>query len=102
MCGVVLETQMVQQWYNQVCLGNCIDALNSLDPESARVQLAFADPPYNIGYSYDVYKDNLDDMTYLTFTEQWMGAVNRVLDPMGTLWVAIGDEYVAEVKSIGK
>jgi site-specific DNA-methyltransferase (adenine-specific) len=93
---------MRQQWYNQLSLGNCIDALNSLDPESVRVDLVFADPPYNIGYSYDLYKDDLDDQTYLTCTERWMEAVNRVLSPTGALWVAIGDEYVAEVKGIGE
>jgi DNA modification methylase len=93
---------MRQPWYNQLHLGNCIDALNRLHSESVHVQLAFADPPYNIGYAYDLYKDNLDDQAYLAFTEQWMGAVYRVLDPAGNFWVAIGDEYVAEVKRIGE
>jgi site-specific DNA-methyltransferase (adenine-specific) len=102
MNGVVPGTHMVRQWYNQLHLGNCIDVLNGLDPSSFRVDLAFADPPYNIGYSYDVYRDDLDDRAYLAFTERWMRAVHRVLSPTGSLWVAIGDEYVAEVKRIGE
>ncbi len=89
-------------WYNQLHLGSCIDTLNALDPNDLRVDLAFADPPYNIGYSYDAYDDKLDRQSYLTFTERWIAAVTRVLSPTGTLWVAIGDEYVADLKGIGE
>jgi site-specific DNA-methyltransferase (adenine-specific) len=91
-----------QQWCNRLYLGDCIDTLTKLAAEGARVDLAFADPPYNIGYSYDVYKDDLDDRAYLTWTERWLSAVNRILKPSGTLWVAIGDEYVAEVKGLAQ
>jgi site-specific DNA-methyltransferase (adenine-specific) len=93
---------MAAQWCNQLYLGNCIDTLNNLAADGARVDLAFADPPYNIGYSYDLYKDNLDDHAYLAWTENWLGAVHRVLQPAGTLWVAIGDEYVAEMKGLAE
>jgi DNA modification methylase len=93
---------MAEQWYNRLYLGSCIDTLNTLAAEGPCVDLAFADPPYNIGYSYDLYKDNLDDRAYLTWTESWLGAVNRVLKPTGALWVAIGDEYVAEMKGLAE
>lgn len=88
-------------WYNQLHLGDSIEALNALDPTSFQVDLVFADPPYNIGYSYDVYKDNLDDNQYLQWSERWIGAAARVLKPTGAFWIAIGDEYVAEIKKIG-
>ncbi len=91
---------MVQAWHNQLYVGSCIDALNAVDLNRVGVDLAFADPPYNIGYSYDLYKDDLDNQAYLSWTEQWLGAVHRVLKPTGALWVAIGDEYVAEMKGI--
>src|SRR5262249_46762480 len=64
--------------------------------------LAFADPPYNIDYSYDLYKDNLDDGTYLAWTQRWVGAVHQALKPTGALWIAIGDEYAAEVKAVAQ
>ncbi|MBI5863208.1 MAG: site-specific DNA-methyltransferase, partial [Planctomycetes bacterium] len=35
--------------YNQ----DCISGMERMDAES--VDLAFADPPFNIGYDYDVY-----------------------------------------------
>ena len=35
---------------------------------------------------------------YLAWTETWLAAVRRVLKPTGSFFVAIGDEYVAELK----
>lgn len=62
------------------------------------VDLAFADPPFNIGYEYDAYDDNRDSSHYLDWSRRWMSAVHRVLKPTGTFWLAIGDEYAAELK----
>jgi site-specific DNA-methyltransferase (adenine-specific) len=93
---------MAEQWYNRLYLGDCNETLNNLATEGACVDLAFADPPYNIGYSYDLYKDKLDDQAYLTWTENWLGAVHRLLKPTGAVWVAIGDEYVAQLKGIAE
>ncbi|KPK44841.1 MAG: hypothetical protein AMK72_11605 [Planctomycetes bacterium SM23_25] len=62
------------------------------------VDLAFADPPFNIGYEYDAYYDHLAPPEYLRWTRRWLDQCLRVLKPNGTLWVAIGDEYAAEVR----
>ncbi|HUT01530.1 MAG TPA: DNA methyltransferase [Phycisphaerae bacterium] len=64
--------------------------------------LIFADPPFNIGYQYDVYEDRKAYDEYHAWTEQWMSACCGVLKPTGTFWVAIGDEYAAEVRMIGR
>jgi len=80
--------------------GDCLEGLKGLPP--AIVDLAFADPPFNIGYQYDVYDDNRDYRAYLDWTRAWMGEVSRVLKPHGTFWVAIGDEYAAEIKLIAQ
>ncbi|MFQ5490900.1 MAG: DNA-methyltransferase [Phycisphaerae bacterium] len=77
---------------------DCLKGLERLDAGS--VDLAFADPPFNIGYDYDVYDDRKGYDHYLDWTRQWTGAVSRVLKPTGTFWVAIGDEYAAELKLI--
>ncbi|RPI64490.1 MAG: site-specific DNA-methyltransferase [Planctomycetaceae bacterium] len=68
-------------------------------PEGS-VDLVFADPPFNIGYSYDVYEDQLAADEYLNWTRQWGAAVTRVLKPTGTFWLAIGDDFAAELKLI--
>lgn len=70
--------------------------------EAGSVDLAFADPPFNIGYDYDVYDDRRSRRDYLDFSRQWIAAVSRVLKPTGTFWLAIGDEYAAELKLIAQ
>ncbi len=83
---------------NTIHQGDCIAGLKKLD--DGVVDLAFADPPFNIGYDYDVYQDNLQSEQYLDWTRQWTAEVVRVLKPNGTFWLAIGDEYAAELKLI--
>lgn len=84
--------------YNRVCQGDCVEGLKQVEAES--VDLAFADPPFNIGYDYDVYDDRCDADNYLDWTRLWGTEVKRVLKPAGTFWLAIGDEYAAELKLI--
>src|SRR5882672_10326445 len=83
---------------NQLYQADCIKALEEL--EAGTVDLAFADPPFNIGYDYDTYDDRSDEDQYLNWTRQWGRAVHRALKPTGTFWLAIGDEYAAELKLI--
>ncbi len=82
--------------WDQIRQGDCIEGLQGLEDEC--VDLAFADPPFNIGYQYDVYQDSRDHDEYLEWTRKWMLEVKRVLKEDGTLWLAIGDEYAAEMK----
>ena len=83
---------------NRVYHGDCLEELAKLD--AACVDLAFADPPFNIGYDYDVYQDRHAADHYLSWTRQWGGEIKRVLRKNGTFWLAIGDEYAAELKLI--
>lgn len=76
--------------------GDCIAGMNAL-PEGS-VDLAFADPPFNIGYKYDVYEDEMAAEDYLKWSGEWMRAVYRALKPDGTFWLAIGDDFAAELK----
>jgi DNA modification methylase len=76
--------------------GDCVAALNDLPAGS--VDLAFADPPFNIGYDYDVYDDCQHRDEYLDWCDKWIAAVHRALKPAGTFWLAIGDERAAELK----
>lgn len=66
------------------------------------VDLVFADPPFNIGYDYDEYDDSKECAHYLDWSGHWIGAVHRVLKPDGTFWLAIGDEYAAELKVLSQ
>jgi site-specific DNA-methyltransferase (adenine-specific) len=81
---------------NLVVNGDCLDVLADLPEGSA--DLVFADPPFNIGYQYDVYDDRRAKADYLEWAERWLRAALRVLKPSGSFFLAIGDEYAAEHK----
>lgn len=81
---------------NRVHQGDCITLLRETDSDT--VDLVFADPPFNIGYEYDVYDDLQTSADYIIWCRQWIAGVHRVLKPSGTFWLAIGDEYAAELK----
>jgi len=83
---------------NAVHHQDCLQGMAAL--EAGTVDLVFADPPFNIGYDYDVYHDRQADEQYLDWSKQWMSAVCRLLKDEGTFWLAIGDEYAAELKVI--
>ena len=85
---------------NGIIHGDCIDGLTRL-PEGC-VDLVFADPPFNIGYEYDVYEDRQEHAAYLDWSRKWISAVHRALKPDGTFWLAIGDEYAAELKLLSQ
>ena len=53
--------------------GDCIAGMNALPAGS--IDLAFADPPFNIGYDYDVYHDAKDYNEYLDLSRQWIGSI---------------------------
>lgn len=75
------------------------DALKLLPKvQAGSVELVFADPPFNIGYGYDVYDDRKPKAKYLAWADKWLAEAVRVLHPRGSLFLAIGDEYVAEYK----
>jgi len=79
--------------------GDCIEILAQL-PENS-VDLVFADPPYNLQLSQELWRPNRthveavedawDKFTsfeeYDQFTRLWLSACKRVLKETGTLWV---------------
>jgi DNA modification methylase len=81
---------------DEIITGDSLEVLARL-PEGC-ADLVFADPPFNIGYEYDVYDDRRAKADYLAWTEKWLAAVERVLSPTGSFFLAIGDEFAAEHK----
>ena len=86
-------------WLDQVILGDCREVLPTLPEES--IDLIFADPPYNLQISSDLWRPNVTRVdgvqeswdkfeslqAYDAFTQEWLSACRRVLKPTGTLWV---------------
>lgn len=84
---------------DQIILGDCVEVLNHLPEKS--IDLIFADPPYNLQLSQELFRPNMtrvdgvDDTwdqfgsfeEYDTFTRAWLSACRRVLKDTGTIWV---------------
>ena len=84
---------------DQILQGDCVEILNILPEKS--IDLIFADPPYNLQLSQELWRPNLtkvdavDDAwdrfssfeEYDDFTRAWLSACRRVLKDTGTIWV---------------
>ncbi|MHC1593108.1 MAG: DNA-methyltransferase [Methermicoccaceae archaeon] len=85
---------------DRVYLGDCIDVMKAFPEES--IDLVFADPPFNIGMKYDVHDDSMPYEQYYEWSESWLKEAYRLLKPSGSIYVAIGDEFAAELNLILK
>jgi modification methylase len=84
---------------DRIVQGDCLEVLPGLP--AASVDLVFADPPYNLQLSQELWRpnqtrvDGVDDewdrfasfADYDDFTRAWLSACRRVLKPAGSLWV---------------
>src|SRR5262245_3224800 len=62
--GPLLEgVPTVESPLNTIHCGDCVEGMRRLP--AGLVDLAFADPPFNIGYEYDIYQDNRAHQAYL-------------------------------------
>ena len=74
--------------------GDSLAFLESL-PDGC-VDLAFADPPYNIAKAeWDVFPDMA---SYLAWCDKWAGEISRVLAPAGSCYICGFSEGLADVK----
>jgi site-specific DNA-methyltransferase (adenine-specific) len=81
---------------NTILQGDCVELMQQLP--DGYVDLVFADPPFNIGYKYDIYDDRKSVDEYLEWSRSWIGEVHRILKDDGSFWLAIGDDFAAELK----
>lgn len=65
---------------------DCLDLLNSLESES--IDLAFADPPFNLGKQYSANFDDAMAMpAYIEWCQTWLEGIIRVLKPGGSFFL---------------
>lgn len=65
---------------------DCIEFLQTLDSDS--VDLTFADPPFNLGKEYlSKINDAKAEHEYLTWSQEWLDELVRVLKPGGALFL---------------
>lgn len=86
--------------FNKIYHEDCIELLKN-NP-SFQSHLIFADPPFNIQFTYDVYQDNKSYSDYVSWTEEWMSLCYNALEKNGSFYIAIGDDFAAEIKMISR
>ena len=89
----------MNKFINKIIIGDSIEVLKKLPDNS--VDLVFADPPYNLQLSNELWRPNQTKVSavndewdkfnsfedYDKFTEKWLTESKRVLKDTGTIWV---------------
>lgn len=97
---------------DQILLGDNLEILADFPEKS--VDLVFADPPYNLQLSQELYRPNLTKVNavtdawdkfesfdeYDTFARNWLSACRRVLKDTGTIWVIGSYHNIYRIGSI--
>lgn len=90
---------ILKNFLNKIIQGDCVEILKQIPDNS--VDLVFADPPYNLQLSGELYRpnqtkvDGVNDIwdkfssfaEYDDFTKSWLKECKRVLKKDGTIWV---------------
>jgi DNA modification methylase len=71
--------------YNVIHQGDSVEILKQYPDES--IDLAFADPPYNLDKDYTNYDDGQVDNHYIEWCHSWIAEYIRILKPTGSLFV---------------
>jgi DNA modification methylase len=78
--------------------GDCREVLPKLAAiKSTKLDLVFADPPFNWNRAYDEWHDAMPRQDYIDFTHEWLDLCIGGLRPGGSIWVNIPDDTAAEI-----
>jgi site-specific DNA-methyltransferase (adenine-specific) len=90
----------IQETHNRIVHSDCVEGMKQLPPQS--VDLVITDPPFGIEFkakkeNYNRTKsrvlegyNEVHENDYLSFTENWMSEVKRLLKPGGSMFVFSG------------
>jgi len=72
-------------------LQDCIVGMGEHLDEGS-VDVVVTSPPYNLGIAYNGYDDTSSREDYLSWMDEWAGAVDRVLSISGSLFLNVGSK----------
>ncbi len=98
--AIYQSAKTINDFINKVIEGDCIEVMKTIPDNS--IDLIFADPPFNIGLKYDNYNDKRSYEDYYNWSANWISETYRILKKTGTIYIAIGDEFAAEINLILK
>lgn len=76
---------MIHDLINQITQGDCVKVMRAIPDNS--VDIAFADPPFNLKKKYNGYRDNKGDLAYLEWCREWIVEMVRITKPTGSIFV---------------
>jgi len=73
--------------FDTIICGNNVDVMRAFSKDT--IDLTVTSPPYNVGYQYDTYSDDLSGKQYFEFVESWLYEVYRVTKSDGRVCINI-------------
>lgn len=84
---------------NMLIHGDNLLALKSLEVRFAgQVKCIYIDPPYNTGYAFEHYDDNLEHSQWLNLMRPRLEILRNLLSDDGSIWISIDDDEQAYLK----
>ncbi|MDO4561289.1 MAG: site-specific DNA-methyltransferase [bacterium] len=78
---------------NMLIHGDNLLALKALEQEYAsKVKCIYIDPPYNTGYAFAQYDDNLEHSKWLSLMKPRIEILRNLLSDDGSIWISIDDD----------
>ena len=75
----------IKAFKNHITQGDALEVLRQIPAES--VDMAFADPPFNLNKKYSNYKDDRNTIDYLEWCYKWLDEMVRIVKPTGSILV---------------
>lgn len=84
---------------NMLIHGDNLLALKALESKFAgQVKCIYIDPPYNTGYAFEHYDDNLEHSQWLNLMRPRLEILRNLLSEDGSIWISIDDDEYAYLK----
>ncbi|MDD4876546.1 MAG: site-specific DNA-methyltransferase [Dehalococcoidales bacterium] len=76
---------MLAKYLDKVNRGDCLKIMSHIEDNS--VDMAFADPPFNLEKKYTSYKDQKPAAEYIEWCHKWLSEMVRITKPTGSIMV---------------
>lgn len=84
---------------NMLIHGDNLLALKALERKyTGQVKCVYIDPPYNTGYAFEHYDDNLEHSQWLNLIRPRLEILWNLLSIDGSIWISIDDDEQAYMK----
>lgn len=82
----------------ELIVRDVLEGLKAL-PDSFADMLA-ADPPYNMGFTYENHDDKMEPSAFVSWTARWMEELHRIAKPDAGIWLLVPDDMVHNILHI--